>query len=142
MADRSASRSSAFQLLHRAGQRADSVFAREVGKTALTRSQFAVLLAVKRSTGGSQSAIVEATGIDRSSTAALVLRLVEKGWLQRRRTQSDKRVYAVRLTATGASVLASAEPAATKTDGALLAPLSASERSRFLEALERIVHNE
>jgi DNA-binding MarR family transcriptional regulator len=106
----------------------------------LTRSQFTVLNAVKQSGGGgSQSAIVEATGIDRSSMADLVARLVQRGWLQRQRTEHDRRAYDVRLTAKGAAVLAAAEPAARKTNDILLAPLSRAERSRFLAALERIV---
>ncbi len=68
------------QLLHRALQRADSVFAQSVGRYALTRSQFAILNAVKQSGGGgTQSALVKVTGIDRSSIADLVGRLVKRG---------------------------------------------------------------
>ena len=140
MVERPASRTLAAQLLHRACQRADSVFAEAVGKHALTRSQFTVLNAVKQSGGGgSQTAIVEATGTDRSSMADLVARLVKRGWLQRHRTEHDRRAYDVGLTAKGAAVLAAAEPAARKTQNVLLAPLSRAERSQFLAALERIV---
>ena len=139
MVERSASRTPVAQLLHRACQRADSAFAQAVGRPALTRSQYAVLNAVKQSGGGSQSTIVEGTGIDRSSVADLVARLVKRGWLQRSRSEHDKRAYEVRLTAKGAAILAAAEPAARKTNDALLAPLSKAERSQFLAALARIV---
>ena len=140
LVERIANRTPAAQLLHRALQRADSVFAQAVGKQALTRSQFAVLHAVQQSGGGgSQTDVVEATGIDRSSMADLVARLVQRGWLQRQRTERDRRAYEVRLTAKGAAVLAAAEPAARKTQNVLLAPLSKAERSRFLAALELIV---
>ena len=92
------------QLLHRALQRADSVFAQSVGTHALTRSQFEVLDAVKQSGGGvTQSALVELTGTDRSSMADLVARLVKRGWLRRRRADHDKRANAVQLTAKGES---------------------------------------
>ena len=131
------------QLLHRALQRADSVFAQSVGPNALTRSQFAVLNAVKQSGGGgTQSALVEVTGIDRSSIADLVARLVKRGWLQRRRAEHDKRAYSVRLTAKGAAVFAAAEPAARQTEDLLLAPLSKAERLQFLRALEKVVARE
>jgi DNA-binding MarR family transcriptional regulator len=104
MVERSASPPVA-QLLHTALQRADSVFAQSVGRYALTRSQFAVLNAVKQSgSGGTQSALVEATGIDRSSIADLVGRLVKRGWLQRRPAEHDKRAYSVQLTQKGAAV--------------------------------------
>jgi hypothetical protein len=55
-------------LLHRAGQRADSLFAGGVGDI-LTPRQFAVLQAVAEADGLSQTGIMAATGIDRSSTA-------------------------------------------------------------------------
>jgi len=128
------------QLLHRALQRADSVFAQSVGRYALTRSQFSVLNAVKQSGGGgTQSALVAVTGIDRSSIADLVGRLIKRGWLQRGRAEHDKRAYSVQLTAKGAAVFAAAEPAARQTADLLLAPLSQAERLRFLSALEKIV---
>ena len=131
------------QLLHRALQRADSVFAQSVGPQTLTRSQFAVLNAVKQSGGGgTQSALVEVTGIDRSSIADLVARLVKRGWLKRRRAEHDKRAYSVRLTAKGAAVFAAAEPAARQTEDLLLAPLSKAERLQFLRALEKVVARE
>ena len=82
---------------------------------------------------------MEVTGIDRSSMADLVARLIKYGWLQRTRAQHDKRAYEVRLTAKGTAVLAAVEPAARKTDEALLSPLSKSERTQFRVALERIV---
>src|SRR2546421_4133150 len=73
---------SVLHLLHRAGQRADSLFAGLVDN-ALTPRQFAVLQAVAEADGLSQTGIMAATGIDRSSTADLVRRLVSHGWLQR-----------------------------------------------------------
>jgi DNA-binding MarR family transcriptional regulator len=139
MVERPAKRAPVAQLLHRACQRADSLFSQAVGKPALTRSQFAVLNAVKQADGGSQSTLVEGTGIDRSSMTDLVARLIKYGWLQRTRAEHDRRAYEVRMTAKGAAVLAAVEPAARKTDNALLAPLSKAERTQFLAALERIV---
>jgi DNA-binding MarR family transcriptional regulator len=93
--------SSLLELLHRASQRADTHFARNVGKNGVTPRQFAVLRAVSAANGLSQIDIMAATGIDRSSTADLVRRLVSSGCLQRRRTKRDARVYAVRLTSMG-----------------------------------------
>jgi len=139
MVERSASPVPVAQLLHRACQRADSLFTQAVGKPALTRSQFVVLNAVKQTGGGSQSTLVEATGIDRSSMADLVARLIKHGWLQRTRSDHDKRAYEVRLTPKGAAVLAAVEPAARKTNEGLLAPLSKAERTQFIVTLKRIL---
>src|SRR5688572_14270404 len=91
---------SALHLLHRAGQRADGLFAGKVGNV-LTPRQFAILQAVDEANGLSQTDIMAATGIDRSSTADLVRRLVSHGWLKPRRTKRDARLYSVRLTPEG-----------------------------------------
>jgi DNA-binding MarR family transcriptional regulator len=139
MVERSASPTPVAQLLHRACQRADSLFTQANAKPALTRSQFVVLNAVKQSGGGSQSTLVDATGIDRSSMADLVGRLVKLGWLQRTRSKQDRRAYEVQLTAKGVAVLARAEPAARRTNEALLASLSKEERTQFIVILERIL---
>ena len=125
---------SVLHLLHRAGQRADGLFARHAG-TALTPRQFVILQAVAEANGLSQTGIMAATGIDRSSTADLVRRLVTHGWLKRRRTKRDARLYAVRLTPEGNRVLALAIPAAGVTEEVLLSSLSRAQRPAFVRAL-------
>ena len=134
---RSSPLQSALHLLHRAGQRADGLFT-GYGGNVLTPRQFAILQAVAEANGLSQTDIMAATGIDRSSTADLVRRLVSHGWLQRRRTKRDARLYAVRLTPEGRHVLSQAAPAARATEESLLAPLAIADRATFLEALTLI----
>jgi len=87
---------SVVDLLHRASQSADVTFARHAGERGLNARQYAVLRVVSKKEGLSQKAIVEATGIDRSTLAAMVQILVRRGLLQRRRTRHDARTYAVR----------------------------------------------
>jgi DNA-binding MarR family transcriptional regulator len=126
---------SPLHLLHRAGQRVDGLFVRHAGDTDLTPRQFVVLVAVSAADGLSQTAIVQATGIDRSSIAELVRRLVSMGYLQRRRSKRDARFYAVRLTPTGRDVLASGKRAARAANEELLALVAAHQRPAFLSAL-------
>jgi hypothetical protein len=75
---RSSPLQSPLHLLHRASQRADSLFSGHAGNS-LTPRQFVVLQAVAEADGLSQTGIMAATGIDRSSTADLVRRLVSHG---------------------------------------------------------------
>lgn len=131
--------SSALHLLHRAGQCADELFAIQIGKNDLTPRQYVVMKAVAATDEPSQTQIVEKTGIDRSTLADIVRRLVAKGLLQRKRTRRDARMYAVRLTDKGNAILKSAEPAAKSTDERVLSALSQSQRDGFLEALKRII---
>jgi DNA-binding MarR family transcriptional regulator len=86
-------RRSPAHLLHRAGQCAGEIFHAEIRKGDLTRRQLAVLVTVAQTDGLSQTEIVERTGIDRSTLAALVKRLQKKGLLQRRRTKEDARAF-------------------------------------------------
>jgi DNA-binding MarR family transcriptional regulator len=102
----------------------------------LTPRQYAVLRAVSQENGLSQTAIMAATGIDRSSTAELVRRLVSFGALQRRRTKRDARQYAVRLTPKGRDLVAVGQEAARLADVSLLSRLPLALRSPFLEALK------
>lgn len=130
---------SALHLLHRAGQCADEMFAIQVGQSDLTPRQYVVLKAVAASDEPSQTALVEKTGIDRSTLADIVRRLVTKGLLQRKRTRRDARMYAVRLTDKGTAALKMADPAARITDERLLAALPAPQRDVFLDALNRVI---
>ena len=93
--------SSAIHMLHRASQAADELFASETSGADLTPRQFAVLAALEVLESASQTQIVDATGIDRSTLADIVKRLVKRGLLNRRRSRSDARAYVVRLTPEG-----------------------------------------
>jgi DNA-binding MarR family transcriptional regulator len=130
---------SALHLLHRAGQCAEVLFTNETGKADLTPRQYAILASVQQNPDISQTGLVEQTGVDRSTLADIVRRLVKKGLLQRKRTRSDARMYAVRLTAKGQSALSSIKPAAGRVDQRLLSVLRPGQRGDFIEALGEIV---
>lgn len=130
---------SATHLLHRAGQRAADIFADEARAGGLTPRQFAVLMVVSEQEGLTQTDLVERTGIDRSTLADIVARLLARGLIQRRRAKDDGRAYAIKLSAQGAKVLREAQPAATAADTRLLATLPPGKRQDFLESLNLIV---
>jgi DNA-binding MarR family transcriptional regulator len=130
---------SPIHLLHRAGQCASDVFQGEVGEGDLTPRQYAVLVAVSQNEGLSQTNLVEKTGVDRSTLADIVRRMLKKGLLQRRRTKDDARAYAVKLTDEGWRILKAADPLAKRVDEKILAALPGQQRDRFLQDLSLIV---
>ena len=130
---------SPLHMLHRAGQCAGDVFHGEVKDNDLTPRQFAVLATVAQNEGVSQTGLVERTGIDRSTLADIVRRMLKKGLLQRRRTKEDARAYAVKLTEEGRRTLKMAEPVARKVDDRILEGLPAKQREQFLDDLTTIV---
>lgn len=130
---------SATHLLHRAGQRAADIFSEESRAGGLTPRQFAVLVAVAEQEGLTQTELVEQTGIDRSTLADIVARLLSRSLIQRRRAKDDGRAYAIKLSAQGAKALRDAQPGAAAADMRLLAKLPPAKRQDFLESLNMIV---
>lgn len=122
-------------LLKRASQYAASIYMDQVGRTGLTQRQYAVLMAAERNENASQIELVRLTGIDRSTLADLVARLMAQGYLQARRGREDARMNAVRLTAAGRRALRAAEPGAGEADKLVLSAIPAKHRKAFLEAL-------
>jgi MarR family transcriptional regulator, temperature-dependent positive regulator of motility len=84
--------------------------------------------------------MVDATGIDRSTLADIVRRLVKRQLLQRRRTRKDTRSYAVKLTDEGREVLQTVGPLGERVDQRILDVLPASSRRQFLASLQTIVN--
>jgi DNA-binding MarR family transcriptional regulator len=130
---------SALHLLHRAGQCAGDVFQSEMASGDLTPRQFAVLVAVSQNEGLSQTSLVRKTGIDRSTLADIVRRMLRKGLLQRQRTKDDARAYSVKLTDEGWKVLKAAQPTVAIVDLRVLSVLPESSRDRFMQDLSKIV---
>jgi len=133
---------SATHLLHRAGQRAADIFADAAGAGGLTPRQFAVLVVVSDEEGLTQTDLVGRTGIDRSTLADIVARLLSRGLIQRRRAKDDGRAYAIKLSAQGAKALREAQPGAAAADMRLLASLPPAKRQEFLESLNLIVDSD
>jgi len=130
---------STIHLLHRAGQLADEAFVSALGRDGITARQFIVLSIVAREENLSQTAICDVSGIDRSTLADIVRRLVARGLLARRRTREDARMYAVRITDAGNRALERSLQVAKDVDSTLLSVLPGSQRNEFESALRLMV---
>jgi DNA-binding MarR family transcriptional regulator len=129
-------------LLHRAAQRALDIYVAEAGPGAVTQRQHAVLAAVADHDGAAQADLVNATGVDRSTLADMVSRMIDKGLLARERSTLDARANAVRLTDAGRAALAAVRGPTAAADAALMALLPKSKRAVLLEALEILASGE
>lgn len=125
-------------LMHRALQLALDVYAEETGPDGLTQRQFAVLEAVAARSGLTQTDLVKATGIDRSTLADLVARMTTKGLLQRERSALDARAKAVRLSPEGEAALIAARPRVEAADKRIMALLPKAKRDGFLDLLTHL----
>jgi DNA-binding MarR family transcriptional regulator len=124
-------------LLHRAEQLAADRFMQLVGGT-ITLRQFAVLAAIAESPGLSQSDLVRATGVDRSTLADMMNRMEQRNWITRTASVSDARAHSVRLATAGATILAAATHHARAADAAILDLLPRTKRKAFLGTLTKL----
>jgi len=130
--------SSPVHLLRRCNQYCTDLFDAETAGSDLTARQLTVLIAVEAHDGASQTQLVAETGIDRSTLADIVARMIQRELLVRKRTETDARANAVRLAPKGARALKGAMNALKKTEQALLKAVPAPKRAEFLKHLAAI----
>lgn len=130
--------SSLSHLLRRAQQFAYDQFVQQMGSSAITPRQFIVLFAVNEEEGLSQTDLVNRTGIDRSTLADMISRMIKNGLLARKRTAEDARANAVRLTAAGRRALMGTMPKAVAAEKALLELLPRNVQAELLRGLSHL----
>ena len=125
-------------LIRRCQQRAVDLFVEEVGESGPNTRQFAVLINVFQNPGMSQTALVEASGIDRSTLTEVLKRMIDRGMISKARARKDQRTNALFLTGAGVSVLKSTFEAAERAQLRILKPLSVVDRSVAMSILEAL----
>lgn len=125
-------------LIRRCQQYYGDLYAREAGSRELTKQQFTLLCALDQNDGASQTTLVEITGIDRSTLAEMVRRMLQRGLISRERTEEDQRANAIGISTAGRKALRAARNAADRAERALLDALPAQERLKFIRSLSQI----
>jgi DNA-binding MarR family transcriptional regulator len=100
--------------------------------------QFGALNLVANAEGISQRAMTEPLGIPASRLVAVVDELEHARLIERRRNPSDRRAYALYLTAKGREMLSQARRVAHRNEQQFSAPLAAGEREQLLGLLRRL----
>ncbi len=131
--------SSPSHLLHRAQQIAANHSAAALKTAGLTLRQFSVLAALSGNDGVSQSDIVNATGIDRSTLADMVARMETAGLIKRADSKTDARAKSVSMTAKGRKAYDKALPAVAKADAALFAAMPKTKQDALITGLTGLV---
>jgi len=131
-------------LIRRCQQIAVALFLEHCAPFDLTPMQYAMLRAVEAEPELDQISLAGLVAVDRSNAARLCAALEERGLIRRVPDPQDRRARRLSLTAEGHSLLRRAEPAVRRVQDDLLAPLSATQRGAFMQALRTITeaHNE
>ena len=127
-------------LLHRVLQIALDIYNAEAGEGALSQRQYAVLKALEGTEGLSQTDLVKVTGIDRSTLADLVSRMLAKELVVRERSATDARANLVQIAEGGKAALSDMEPRVLAADEKILALLSPPKRDSFVKLLRKLTH--
>ncbi len=107
------------------------------GLKGLQRQQFWVLGALAHSPRR-MSDLAECAQTSQASLTGIVDRLEEHGLVERVRSDEDRRVVEVALTADGREQMARSHAAMLERLDQVLTPLSASERRQFLRIIRKI----
>ncbi len=125
--------------LRRAHQRASAIFLDTIGDAQLTPTQWAALATLHSEGALSQNQLGRLTYMDPATTQGVILRLVDRGLVERSPDPMDRRRTSVQLTRVGRAMVDDLARKATLAHDRTLEPLSPEERARFLDFLHRLM---
>lgn len=125
--------------LRRAHQRAGAIFSAALDDPQLTLTQWAALVALTEEGPQSQNRLGRFAHMDPATTQGVVLRLLERGLVERRDDPNDRRRAIISLNETGRELVERLTPAAIEANERTLEPLSREERAVFLRLLSRLM---
>jgi len=125
-------------LLKRLGFTAKEKAMREYESTGLSPYHHAILVALEEDTHETQGSIADALGYDRGQLVGLLDELEERGLVERRRDQADRRRQLVNITPNGRKALNGLRALSQRLEDDLLSPLDPAERQRLHELLLRL----
>ncbi len=125
-------------LIAQIGAHAANMFAGRAATLGLTPPQTGLLRLIAMDPGRTQQAVAEQLGIQPSRVVAIVDELEANGLLERRRSVSDRRQYALHLTDRGGEVLREVARVSAEHEADISTALTPAEHRRLTALLTRI----
>ena len=100
--------------------------------------QFTLLLMVEENPGASQSGVCEALGIQKTNSVATMSELERRGFIVRRRSESDARSYQLHLTAKGKRMVQRAGEVQSSHERRLIERIGLDGRDQLLRLLGKL----
>jgi len=119
-------------------------FARTVGQVdgdEISPGRFSLLTLLGANPGINQTDLSRAVGLDKSTLTPALDQLERKGIIIRERTANDRRTYALSLSPKGHALLAELFARVERHEEAIVASLSAAERTTLLRLLKKIARS-
>lgn len=125
-------------LLAQLGAHAAQLFAERIAGLDLTPAQAGLLRLLARSPGRSQRELAGDLGMPPSRFVPFADELEERGLIERRRNPSDRRLYAVHLTAEGEALLSELQKLGAAHEQQVCQALSPDEHQQLGALLQRM----
>ena len=125
-------------LLAQLGAHATARYAERIAGLDLTPAQTGLLRLVAQEPGRSQQDLATLLGVVPSKIVGLVDSLESLRLVERRRSTTDRRNYALHLTDHGRATMADLRTVAMEHDRDITAALNDEERARLVELLQRV----
>lgn len=126
-------------LLRRAHQISVALFLEETTALGLTTTQYGTMVILRAQGSLDQVSIATLVGIDRSTTALVVSKLEEAGYIERRDDSVDKRRKIITLSTAGHAMLDQVAAPAQRARKRALDAFSTKDAAKFLTLLEHFV---
>ncbi len=126
-------------LIRRLQQVSVSMFHERLEPLGLTPLQATVLRVLGREDGLDQLSLASRAKVDPSTMKDVLRRLESNKAVTRVRSEKDRRMQRVNLTAHGRRLLEDSRPAATEAAQHLLSPLTAVERKQLLTMIRKVI---
>ncbi len=125
-------------LLRKAHQRASSIFQSHFSDVQLTPTQFAALAKLKDEKELSQNHLGRLTAMDPATIQGVTRRLIDRGLIQTRADDNDRRRMLLRLTDEGQTLTDSLVEKAGAVSRKTLAALNDDEQRKIIELLAKL----
>ena len=132
--------SRAGHLIRRMNQISVAIFIEETRSLGLTTVQYAALNMIDEVPNIDQARLSAMIAFDTTTLVKVLDRLSEKGLITRTRSQTDRRKQLLNVTPQGQKVVRKIQPMIDRSEQRILAPLSASDRRKFMEMLTQLVN--
>lgn len=126
-------------MIRRLQQISTALFLDRMATAAITPMQYTILRIAFEHAGCDQKTVAIHAVLDTSTTHDIICRLADKGLIERRNSEADKRAKAIFLTDAGRAALREADKIVRSTQSELLAPLAEDQRNDFLRMLSTLI---
>jgi len=113
-------------------------FTLALGEKQITPGQFGLLVKIKHNQGISQTGLAKAVGVERSTLGETIDRFEKRNLVERRKHETDRRAYALFLTAEGEQFLESIMPIVFAHEKKVARFFTEPEKAVLLELLRKL----